>query len=462
MSKLLAEQLAADPRVAEAKRLMLTAMAEYQRAITGARSADPERKASYEQMLKQFADLRAGALWYPYLGSGIGRGPLVELADGSVKYDLISGIGVHYFGRNHPAVVIACLDAALRDTVMQGNLEQGQESVRLSRTLVDLSARKGAKIKHCFLSTSGAMANENALKLSFQKKSPASRILAFSGAFAGRTMVLSQITDKAAYRQGLPNVIPVDYLPYFDPQRPRESTEAAMARLKEHLHRFPGQHAVMCLELVQGEGGYNVGSREFFLALLDELKKNGVPVWMDEVQTFGRTSEPFAFQHFGLDAYVDIATVGKLTQVCATLFSEEFRPKPGLISQTFTAATSAIFSAQVILDALNGGDFFGTDGRIMRLHRRFVGHMEAIAKKHPTWVRGPFGIGGMIAMTVLDGGEEVTKKFLHALFDAGVIGFVAGEAPARARFLLPVGNIADEDVDAACGIIEKVLEQVAR
>ena len=461
MAKLLAEALAGDPRFNEGKRLILAALQDHQRHLTGVRPPDAEKKTSYEQMLKQFGDLRAGALWFPYLGSGFGRGALVELADGSVKYDLISGIGVHYFGHAHAGVVEACLDAAVRDTVMQGNLEQGQESVRLSRTLVDLAARKGAAIKHCFLSTSGAMANENALKLVFQKKTPANRVLAFSGAFAGRTMALAQITDKAAYRAGLPTVLPVDYVPFFDASRPAESTAAAVQVLRTHLHRYPGQHAVMCFELVQGEGGYHVGSREFFVALMEELKKHDVAVWADEVQTFGRTFEPFAFQHFGLDSFVDLVTVGKLTQVCATLFTEPYRPKPGLISQTFTAATSAIAAAQVILDEMIRGDFFGPEGRNARFHRRFVGHLEPVAKRHPDWVRGPFGIGGMIAMTVFDGSEEATKKFLHALYDAGVIGFIAGSSPARARFLLPCGNLADEDVDAACKLIEQTLERNA-
>ena len=46
------------------------------------------------------------------------------------------------------------------------------------------------------------------------------------------------------------------------------------------------------------------------------------------------------------------------------------------------------------------------------------------------------------------GTEPKAKKFLQALFEAGVIGFIAGAHPARARFLMPVGGIADEDIDA--------------
>ena len=59
--------------------------------------------------------------------------------------------------------------------------------------------KHGAKLAHGFLTSSGAMANENALKAIFQKQHPAHRLLAFEHCFAGRTLALSQVTDKAAF-----------------------------------------------------------------------------------------------------------------------------------------------------------------------------------------------------------------------------------------------------------------------
>src|SRR4051794_34347549 len=165
MKQLASEALMNDPRVAEARRLMLLALTDQQRRLTGVRAADPERTQSHEQALREFAEIRGGALYYPYLGSGIGRGCLVELADGSVKYDMISGIGVHGLGHSHPALAAALFDAALADTVMQGNLQQNTDSLEISRLLIELAGRGGSRLSHCFLSSSGAMANENALKL---------------------------------------------------------------------------------------------------------------------------------------------------------------------------------------------------------------------------------------------------------------------------------------------------------
>jgi 4-aminobutyrate aminotransferase-like enzyme len=392
----------------------------------------------------------------------------VELADGSVKYDFITGIGVHYLGHNHPALLEAGVDAALENTVMQGNLQQNALSEELLRRLLAAANRggggggRGAKLAHGFLTSSGAMANENALKALFQGRHPAHRILAFDHCFAGRTLALSQVTDKAAYRQGLPETVSVDYVPYFDEADPAGSTSRAVEVLKGHLARHPGDHALMMFELIQGEGGgYLAGDAGFFRALMTALREAKVAILMDEIQTFGRTSELFAYQHYGLDEFVDAVTLGKLSQACATLVTAEYKPRPGLVSQTFTAPSVAIRSALAILDAIERDGFLGPDGRIMRLARHFRGKLEALAARRPDLAAGPFGCGGMLAFTPLGGDPDLAGKFLRRLFDAGVIGFIAGSRPARARFLLPVGAVTEQDIDAAFPLIEEALAATA-
>lgn len=461
MKKLAAQSLFEDPRLAKAKELLLAAVAEHSRELTGIRPPDPERAGEAAKTLEEFGNMRGGSLYFPYLGTGLGRGALVELADGSVKYDMISGIGVHYLGHSHPALIAAEVDAAVRDTVMQGNLQQNVESVKVTQSLLKLANQNKARLQHCFLTTSGAMANENSLKMALQKRAPASRMLAFEHAFSGRTLAMAQITDKAAYRVGLPTALNVDYVPFFDAAHPTESRQRALAVLQQHLQRFPGQHAAMCMELVLGEGGYYPGDREFFVGLIELLKKNSIAVWFDEIQSFGRTTEPFAFQHFGLDEYPDLVTVGKLTQVCATLFTDEYKPKPGLISQTFTGSTSAIFAAQAIFDVMEKEKLFGAGGKIHRLSEHFTQGLQAIGQRHADWIRGPFGIGAMIACSIFDGSDAITKKFLLKLYDNGVIAFVAGSQPARLRFLMPVAAVSETDIDTVCGLIEKTLGEVA-
>ena len=100
MAKTIGEGFFADPRIKEAKKLIQDALKEHQSKITGVKPGNPELKESYDELLKKMGEYRGGALFYNYLGTGIGHGPLVELADGSVKYDFITGIGVHYMGHS--------------------------------------------------------------------------------------------------------------------------------------------------------------------------------------------------------------------------------------------------------------------------------------------------------------------------------------------------------------------------
>ena len=460
-SPLAAQRLYNDPRVAEAKQLLLAAVADHQKDLAGVREPNPALAEAYEQLLEQFGQHRGARTFFPYLGSGIGNGSYVELADGSVKLDMITGIGVHGFGHSHPVLVNAGIDAAISDTVMQGNLQQNTNSCDLSKLLVDTACETGAELKHCFLSTSGAMANENSLKLAFQHNQPANRVVAFSHCFAGRTLALAQVTDKAKYRVGLPDTIPVDYIPFFDPDSPQSSTEAAVNTLKALIDRHPNKHAALWMELIQGEGGYYPGDRKFFEALIGVAKEHNIAVIADEVQTFCRTTRAFAFQHFGLDKLVDIVTIGKFSQLCATLFTSQYAPQPGLVSQTFTGSTGAIFAAHAMIKGLIDNGHFGDNGKNVQLHNYFVKGLKRIADKHPGSISGPHGVGGMVAMTPFDGSASVATDMVKRMYQHGLMAFMAGGNPSRVRFLMPLGCVTEQDINVACDIIETVVAEMA-
>ncbi|MDF1753165.1 MAG: aminotransferase class III-fold pyridoxal phosphate-dependent enzyme [Verrucomicrobiales bacterium] len=443
---LIAESFHEDPAVIEAKRILLERLSEHQARVDGVRPPRGELVEQYDETIREFSKARAGNLYFPYLGSGMGNGSLVELADGSVKYDFISGIGVHHFGHSHPKLIEAGIDAALSDTVMQGNLQQNLGSVEFSRLLLDAASDIGEGFDHCFLTSTGVMAGENALKIAFQKKAPASRVLAFEHCFAGRTIAFSQITDKAAYREGVPLTLPVDYVPF--------DAETALERLNEHIARYPGQHAAMIFELVQGEGGFHVGAEEWFRPLMERCREANIAVLVDEVQTFSRTPSLFATRHFNLGDLVDIIWIGKSSQVCATLFREDWAPRPGLLSQTFTASSGAIAAGCVILRELQTGGFFGEDGRIARWHQWLVERLEKLDS-----VSGPFGIGAMVAFTPCGGDPARVTALVKRLFEKGVMCFVAGSHPMRIRFLLPIGGLTDAQLEAAWEIVEETIRE---
>jgi acetylornithine aminotransferase len=462
MTDLAAEQLHADPRIEQARQLIAEAFADAQQAIDKPRQADPTRKQAYDAQLQAFAKLRGGALPIPYLGSGLGKGPLVELLDGSVKYDMICGIGVHGLGHSDAGLINAGLEGALADAVMQGNLQQNAESAALCDDLVQRACRHGAKLEHCFLTTSGSMANDNALKIIFQKHAPADRILAFSHCFTGRTLAMASLTDKAAYRSGLPETIKVGYLPFYKPDDLQKSIDSTIKHLNNHVARYEGRVAGVMFEMIQGEGGYNAGNAEYFKAVMSRCKELGLAVWIDEIQSFGRTSAPFAFQHYGLDALVDVVSVGKMTQVCATLFNHDYNPKPGLISQTFTGASAQIFAARQVLQRLDKANVFGSDGLNMSYRKLFADRLQAIHQRHPDKL-GPdlFGEGTMIGFEVYNGHADKTKAVMNKLYELGVIAFLCGSNPLRLRFLPPVSVMQESDVDAVCEILEQAIVESA-
>ena len=119
--------------------------------------ARPELAESSQSYIKELEENRGRPLFYPYIGSGIGNGPYVELQDGSIKIDLINGIGINIMGHSHPRVIQAGLKGAVQDVVMQGNLQPGKEMVRFAKKIVEI-AKRGSRLNHSWITTSGSMA----------------------------------------------------------------------------------------------------------------------------------------------------------------------------------------------------------------------------------------------------------------------------------------------------------------
>jgi len=344
------DAFAANERVQNSVRTIVDELVASRAGISGVRGpTSPEARVSFEQFMGLAAKVRGRPLLYEYIGSGMGNGPYVELMDGSVKLDMITGIGVQFFGHSDPDLIETSLMAATRDVTMQGHLMMNQEAIELANVLVE-EASKSSGLAHAFLSNSGAMANENGLKVCYQKHAPASRVIAFEHCFMGRSITMAQIGDSAGGRQGIPLSTLVDYMPFYDHVVARGMSagdvsgetrfiDMAVRQLERHIERYPKQHACFVFELVQGEGGFRTALPEFHKALMEVCKANRIAVWSDEVQTFGRTERMFCFDALGLGEYVDVACVGKMTQVCATLYTEKYNPKSGLLSGTFSGST---------------------------------------------------------------------------------------------------------------------------
>jgi 4-aminobutyrate aminotransferase-like enzyme len=425
-------------------------------------SSSSAARENYLKEIQKFVSDRGRELYFPFLGSGLGSGPFTELVDGSVKFDMITGIGVHFFGHTHPALLGEMIDAVSAD-VMQGNLEPGIEIKDLLRTLLS-KVGPGSRLAHGWAMCSGTMVNEAALKMIRQKKAPATKVMAFKDCFAGRSTAMQEITDNPSYRQGQPVYGEVYYLPFYDPKQGLAASIAAtLHEMKELVLRYPDKFAALMIELVQGEGGFQFAPREYYVSVFEEAKRSGLAIWADEIQSFGRTGELFAYQKFALNEYMDVVTVGKMLQACVVLYTAEYNPKPGLIAGTFTGSTVALRAARKILELLHDGGYLGKGGIIEKLSNRFVGRLQKLQK-------GPCSgmileiraIGGMIAFAPFDGTMNDVKSLLMRLFDLGVVAFYCGHGPYFIRLLPPLGAMTEEHVDQVCDLIETGLLEEAK
>ena len=419
--------------------------------ITAPCPPDKKKALKYEQTLKQVENLRGRKLFYPYIGSGLGRGPLVELKDGSVKLDFICGIGVHILGHSHPEILKSAIKGALEDIVMQGHLQANSIYIQCLQKLLSL-ARRNSRLTYGWLCPSGSMANENALKVIRQKKKGARFILAFDGAFAGRTTLMAEITHNPKIKEGLPAYNEVLRLP-FCPKDP----ERALQVLKNHWKKKGDNIACLITELMQGDGGCHKASREFFLPLFEFCKSQGIAVWLDEVQTFCRSGEFFAFETLNLGDFVDVCTVGKSFQMSASLWTQEYNPKPGLVSGTFASSSSSLHCGKTVLDVLEQG-YVGSGGHISKISEMWKKHLQNLEAEG--LISDIDGWGVMIGVTPLDGSSKTVLRLLHLLFEKGLIVFSCGQGEKkRVRFLLPV-VAEDRHLDQAASILREALLEV--
>jgi len=436
------------PAVREAAEALVAAVADEAQK----RSLTP---AAYARAVRQIERQRGRKLFLPALSGGHGRGARVRLADGTTRIDFIGGIGVYAFGHSDPDLLATAVTAAAGDSVFQGHLLPGAEYARLSRALL---RHTGPNLRHAWLSVSGSMANENALKLIFQKHAPADRVIAFERSFAGRTLALAEITDKPANRDGLPLRGNVLYVPFYDPDDP-DSTAKSLAALDAHLTRYPGRIATMLFELVQGEGGFHTAPREFFEALMQRCNEATVAVWVDEVQTFARTGELFAYRKFELEDFVDVATAGKTLQGSAVLFRSRYKPRPGLIAGTYAGSTVGMAVGTRVIERLESEGYLGPEGRVAVLGGRIERRFDALRSRMPRAVGENSGIGAMQAFVPFDGSSDVVGAVVAAAFEAGLMVFPAGANPTKIRMLPPV-NTTDEELEAGFAILEKALTRV--
>jgi 4-aminobutyrate aminotransferase len=384
-----------------------------------------------------------------------GHGMVVEDVDGNLFLDFMAGIAVASTGHSHPKVVKAIEEQARKFLHICGSDFYYEPMAQLCEKLAQLAP--GAGPKKVFLTNSGTETIEAAFKLA-RYATKRSHVIAFLGAFHGRTMgSLSLTASRASHRAQFSPLVPdVHHVPYGI---------EGLSYLEKVLFRYevtPEEVAAIFVEPIQGEGGYIVPPPEYLPWLQDLCRRHGILLVLDEIQSgFGRTGKMFACEHWGIEP--DILCVAKGIASGMPLGAMIARDEistwmHGAHGSTFggnpVACAAALATIQVIEEGLMenaaqiGGYLKDKLTQLQSAHAvisdvRGLGLMIGVEFAKPDATRTP--------------DPKLRDQVMHKCFDQGLLLLNCGESTLR---FCPPLIVNREEVDAAVAIFGAAVKEV--
>lgn len=267
------------------------------------------------------------------------KGSTVWDADGNEYLDLYGGHAVISIGHTHEHYVKRISEQLNRIGFYSNSVE-----IPLQRQLADLLGRISGKTDYqLFLCNSGAEANENALKLaSFYNGRK--RVIAFKGAFHGRTSLAVAATDNPKIVAPVNQTDNVTFLPFNDV----EALEAAFAAYGDEV-------SSVIIEGIQGVGGIREASVEFLQCIRRLTSQYGAIFIADSVQCgYGRTGTFYSHDYAGIsaDIYSMAKGMGNGFPIGGIVISPEIRPWFGMLGTTFGGNHLACAAALAVLEVM--------------------------------------------------------------------------------------------------------------
>ena len=380
--------------------------------------------------------------------------------------DFAGGIAVMNVGHGHPRVKAALQAQLERFTHTCYQVVPYESYVSLAEKLNQITPGSHAK-KTAFFST-GAEAIENAIKIA-RSATKRSGVIAFGGAFHGRSMFAVALTGKVQpYKAGFGPFPPEIY------HAPFPCHCASLAEVKkamQHLFKCdiePARVAAIVFEPVQGEGGFNVIQPEAVQWLRELCDEHGILLIADEVQSgFGRTGKMFAMEHFGVlpDILVSAKSLAAGMPLSAVTGRAEIMdaPAPGGLGGTYAGNPMAIAAAHAVIDIMVEEKL---PERGAMLGDRLKAAVEALRPQVPQ-IFDVRGLGAMVAVefnqkekgTVVETSQpdaDFTKRVQAEALKRGLILLSCGVNANVLRFLFPL-TTPDAVFDEALGILREAL-----
>ena len=386
--------------------------------------------------------------------------------EGKRYIDFAGGIGVLNTGHRHPKVMAAVREQLERFTHTCYQVMPYPGYVALAEKLNEITPGHFPK-RTTFFST-GAEAIENSVKIA-RAATGRSGIVAFSGAFHGRTMMAMALTGKVApYKAGFGPFPPEIYHAPFPIElhgvSVQESLRALNGLFKADID--PKRVAAVIIEPVQGEGGFYVTPPELMRALRALCDEHGMLLIADEIQTgFARTGRMFAMEHYGVDPDIIVTAkslAGGFPLSALTGRAEIMNaPSAGGLGGTYAGSPVAIAAALAVLDVMRDEGLVERanhlGGAIKSLLERLRGEVREIAD-----VRG---LGAMIGVEFASAanGEpnaEFAKKVQAKALEDGLLLLTCGIHFNVIRFLMPL-TIPEAVFAEALGTLERSIRAAA-
>ena len=356
--------------------------------------------------------------------------------------DFAGGIAVMNTGHGNPKVVAAIAEQLKRFTHTCYQVVPYESYIALAEKLNALTP--GTHPKKTALFSTGAEAIENSIKIarSYTKRSG---VIAFSGAFHGRSLFAVSLTGKVQpYKAGFGPFAPEVY------HAPFPCHCASLDEVKKAVHHLfkadiePSRVAAIVFEPVQGEGGFNVIQHEAVKWLRVLCDEHGIVLIADEIQTgFGRTGKMFAMEHFGVTP--DLMTIAKSLAGGLPLSAVTGRaeimdaPAPGGLGGTYAGNPLAIAAAHAVIDVMRDERL---PERGQMLGDRLKSVLESLRVEVPQ-IADVRGLGAMVAVEFNQPGTDTadadfTKRVQAEALKRGLILLTCGVNANVVRFLFPL------------------------
>ena len=347
-----------------------------------------------------------------------GIGSLVYDDKGQEYLDLYGGHAVISIGHTNPHYV-----KRLEDQLHKIGFYSNSVEIPLQKQFAEkLGQVSGKEDYQLFLCNSGAEANENAIKLaSFYNGKK--KVIAFSGAFHGRTSLAVAVTDNpkiVAPVNETDNVI-------FVPWRDEAALEQAFAA---------NEISSVIIEGIQGVGGIQVAPESFLQKIRSLCDANNAVFIADDIQSgYGRTGKFFSHDYAGVNAdiYTMAKGMGNGFPVGGIIISPKIQPAYGMLGTTFGGNHLACAAGLAVLEVMERDN-------LMQNAAEVGGYLIAELKKFKQ-VKEVRGRGLMIGIELPAELAGVRKEllFTHHIF--------TGEAKPNVVRLLPALNLTKAHAD---------------